>query len=107
MYHISADSSLEKEIDLTFEHFAQLDTEMDTSEMTFFRAEPIPTVTDGEEEFVFTKMEGGKFVVNGNHCTISTQTFSLIFTGTKMTSKIRKPTDILCAYSFYAYTFTH
>ena len=109
VYHISADSSLEKEIDLTLEHFAQLETEMDTSEMTFFRAESIPTVTDGEEEFIFTKMEGGKFAVNGNHCTISTQTFSLIFAGTKGANKIRKPinyTDSVCVYSFM-HIYTH
>jgi hypothetical protein len=70
VYHISADSRFEEEVELTFEHFAELETEMDTSAMTFFRAESIPTVTEGGQEFIFTPMEGGKFAVGGSHCTL-------------------------------------
>ena len=91
VYHISASSFFEKEVELTFEHFAELETEKEASEMTFFRAEAIPTVTDGGEEFIFSKIDGGKFAVGGSHCTLSTQTFCLISAGTKGPSEIRKP----------------
>ena len=90
VYHISADSRFEEEVELTFEHFAELETEMDTSTMTFFRAESIPTVSEGGQEFIFTPMEGGKFAVGGSHCTLSTKTFSLMSAGTRQSSEIRE-----------------
>ena len=90
VYHISASSFFKKEVELTFEHFAELETEKETSEMTFFRAEAVPVMKDGREEFVFTPIEGGRFEVGGNMCTLSTQSFSLVSAGTKETSKIRK-----------------
>ena len=90
VYHISANTSFKKNVEMTLEHFAELETEKEASEMTFFRAESVPTVTDGREEFIFTQLKGGKFAVGGNHCTLSTQTFCLISAGTKGPSDIRK-----------------
>ena len=90
VYHISANSFFKKEVELTFEHFAQLETEKETSEMTFFRAESVPVMKDGREEFCFTPIEGGKFEAGGNMCTLSTEVFSLVSAGTKKTSEIRK-----------------
>ena len=91
VYHISADSVFQQKVELTFEHFAELETGKEASEMTLFRAESVPTVTDsGREEFVFTHLEGGKFAVGGSHCTLLTQKFSLISAGTKGPSDIRK-----------------
>ena len=90
VYHISADSSFNKEVELAFEHFAELETEKEASEMTIFRAESVPTMTDGREEFIFNQLEGGKFAIGKSHCTLLTQSFSLISAGTKGPSDIRK-----------------
>ena len=56
VYHISADSPLEKEVELEFEHFANLTTEKQAEQMTIFRAESI-TTDDGK--LILTPMEGG------------------------------------------------
>ena len=90
VYHISADLSFEKEVELTLEHFAELETEKELSEMTFFKAKSVPTVMDGREEYIFSPVEGGRFAVGESHCTLSTQGFSLISAGTKESSGISK-----------------
>jgi hypothetical protein len=70
VYHISANSPFDKEVELTFEHFAELETENDVNQMTLFRAESVPTVTEDGKEFIFTPIEGGQFEVGGSHCTL-------------------------------------
>ena len=63
VYHISADSPLQKKVKLTLEHFAELESETQTSEMTFFRARSSPMVTDGKEVYIFSTIQGGEFAV--------------------------------------------
>ena len=88
VYHISADSSFKKKVELTLEHFAELKTEEQASEMTFFRAKSAEK--SDQKEFQFVPVEGGDFVVNGRHCKLSTQEFGLLSAGTKTTTNIRK-----------------
>ena len=90
VYRVSADAPFEKEVALTFEHFAELETEEQASEMSFFKAKSFPTVMDGREVFIFSPVEGGRFAVGGRHCTLSTQSFSLVGVGAKKGSPIRK-----------------
>ena len=85
VYHISADSHFEKEVELEFEHFANLTTEKEAEMMTIFRAE---SAVKDDGKFVFTPIEGGKFTVGGSHCTLSTQHFCFICTGAKETADI-------------------
>ena len=92
VYHVSADSHFEKEVELTFEHFAELETEKQASAMTIFRAESVPTMKDGKAEFIFSPVEGGKFAVGETQCTFSTQEFSLVSAGTEQTAETRKIT---------------
>ena len=111
MYHISTDSPFEKKVELTLEHFAELETEKQASEMTFFKAKSVPTVTDGREEFIFSPIEGGRFAVGDSHCTLSTEGFSLVSAGTKGISEIRK-NNVICVRSYcslpiaYYYVYT-
>ena len=65
VYHVSADSCFEKDVELTFEHFAKLETEKQARAMTIFRAKAVPTMKDGKAEFIFCPFEGGKFAVGG------------------------------------------
>ena len=90
VYHISTNLFFKKEVELTFEHFAELETEKETSEMTFFRAKSVPVMKNGREEFIFTPIESGKFEVGGKMCTLSTQAFCFVCAGTKKNSEIRK-----------------
>ena len=90
VYHISADAPFEKEVALTLEHYGDLETEQQASEMSFFKAKSVPIVTDGREVFVFSPVEGGRFAVGGSHCTLSTQSFSFVGVGAKRSSAIRK-----------------
>ena len=92
VYHISAEPPFDKEVELTFEHFAELETENDVNQVTLFRAESIPTVTEGGKEFIFTSIEGGQFEVGGSHCTLSTKTFCKMCVGTKQACEIRELT---------------
>ena len=87
VYHISVDSPLEKEVELEFDHFANLTTEKQAEEMTIFKAES--TMTDGGK-FIFAPMEGGKFAARGNQCTLTTKNFSFVCAGAKETTNIRK-----------------
>ena len=90
VYHISADSHFEKEVDMTFDHFAELETEKQASAMTIFQAESLPTVKDGKAQFIFSPIDGGKFAVGETQCTFSTQEFSLVSAGSKESAEIRK-----------------
>ena len=87
VYHISADYHFEKEVELEFEHFANLTTEKEAEMMTIFRAE---STANDDGKFIFTPIEGGKFTVGGSHCTLSTQNNCFISTGAKETADISK-----------------
>ena len=86
IYHISSNSAFDKHIELTIEHFADLETGKQANEMTFFRAE------SGEKgKYRFTPMKGGVFKVGGHRCTISTRLVpSFVCAGSIPSSEIRK-----------------
>ena len=86
VYQISSDSAFDKDIELSIEHFADLKTDKQANEMTFFRA-------DSEEKgkYSFTPMEGGVFKFGDHRCTISTQLVpSFVSAGSIPSSQIRK-----------------
>ena len=86
VYHISSDSAFDKDVKLTIEHCADLKTDKQAKEMTFFRAK-----SEGEGKFIFTPMAGGQFKVGGHRCTISTQLVpSFVSAGSISSSQIRK-----------------
>ena len=85
VYHISSDMTFDKDVELTFEHFAELETDKQASEMTFLRAE-----AQGKEKYIFVPMEGGEFKVCNHKCTISTRQFSFVSAGSTSDSEIRK-----------------
>jgi hypothetical protein len=86
-------------VDVTFDHFAELETEKQASAMTIFRAESLPTVKDGKAQFIFSPIDGGKFAVGGTQCTFSTQEFSLVSAGSKESAEIRKRYIALCSFT--------
>ena len=86
VYHISSNSAFDENIELSIEHFADLETDRQANEMIFFRA-------DSEEKgkYSFTPMEGGVFKVGGHRCTISTRLVpSFVSAGSIPSSQIRK-----------------
>ena len=85
VYHISSDSAFKRDLELTFEHFADLETDRQARKMTFFRTE-----CDGKGKYTFTPIVGGEFKVNGHHCTISTRHFGFVCAGSMPYSEIRK-----------------
>ena len=85
VYHISTDTPFENDVELSMEHFANVETEEQVKDMTFFIAQP----SDGSEEIKFTPVEGGKFEVGKETCSLSTETFGFFSAGTKQTSKMR------------------
>ena len=90
VYHISADSSFQKNVDFDFEHFGQLETEEQASNMTFFIAESSPEVVDGRNVFKFSPVKGGRFEVGGSHCTYSSKHFGFLCAGTEKSSETRE-----------------
>jgi hypothetical protein len=99
VYHISADYHFKKEVELEFEHFANLTTEKEAEMMTIFRAE---STANDDGKFVFTPIEGGKFTVGGSHSTLSTQNNCFISTGAKDTADIKKRYALLWSCSLEA-----
>ena len=90
VYHISSDMAFDKDVELTFEHFAELETDKQANEMTFLRAE-----AQGEGKYIFVPMGSGEFKVGGHKCTISTRQFSFVSAGSISSSEIRKIIAIL------------
>ena len=90
IYHISADSSFQKDVDVEFEHFGQLEMEEQASKMTFFNAESSPVMVDGRNVFKFSPVKGGRFAVGGSHCTYSSKHFGFLCAGTEKSSETRK-----------------
>ena len=87
VYHISSNSVLNKQnIELTIEHFANLETDRQANEMTFFWAE-----SKEMGKYSFTPMEGGVFEAGGHKCTISTRLVpSFVSAGSIPSSQISK-----------------
>ena len=86
VYHISSNSAFNKEVELSIEHFADLKTDTQANEMTFFRAE-----SKEKGKYRFTPMEGGMFEAGGHRCTISTRLVpSFVSAGSMPSSEIRK-----------------
>ena len=85
IYHISSDTPFDKDMELTFEHFADLKTNQQANMMRFFRAE-----SKGERRYIFTPMEGGEIKVGSHSCTISTRQFSFVCAGSEPSSQIGK-----------------
>ena len=86
VHHISTNKPFEKDVELSIEHFANIETEEQAKGMTFFIAQP----SEGTKEIQFVPMEGGKFEVGKESCTLSTQTFGFFSAGAKQASQIRK-----------------
>ena len=90
VYHISSDTAFDKDIELTFEHFADLKTDKQANKMTFFRAE-----SEGKGKYIFTPMKGGEFQVGNHSCTIFTRQFSLTSAGSEASSEIGEMTHFV------------
>ena len=88
--HVSDDSSFQKDVEVEFEHFGQLETEEQASKMTFFIAESSPVVVDGRDVFKFSPVKGGNFAVGGSHCTYSSKHFCFVCVGTETISETRE-----------------
>ena len=86
VHHISTDKPFEKDVELSIEHFANIETEEQTKDMTFFIAQP----SEATKEIQFVLMEGGKFEVGKESCTLSTQTFGFLSAGAKRASQMSK-----------------
>ena len=86
VYHISSNRHFNEVVELTIEHFADLKTDKQANEMTFFRAE-----SEEKGKYSFTPMEGGVFKVGGHRCTISTRLVpSFVSAGSIPSSEIGK-----------------
>ena len=85
VYHISTDTPFEKDIELSMEHFADIEMEKQAKDMTIFTGRHL-----GGNEVAFTPMGGGRFEAGKETCTISTRKLSFMSAGAKQTSKIRK-----------------
>ena len=86
VHHISTDTLFENDVEVSIEHFANIETKEQAEDMTFFIAKP----SEGNDEIHFIPMEGGKFEVGEGRCTLSTQTFGFLSAGIKKASAIRK-----------------
>ena len=73
VYFISVDSTFEKEVELTFDHFAHIETEQQASALKCFMAKS--TLEDGEQEYKFSQMTSGKLTVGETQCTLVTRHF--------------------------------
>ena len=77
VYLISSDSAFDKDVELMFEHFAELKTEKQTKAMTVFRAD-----FKGSKKYKFTPIEGGEF--KEHRCSISTKQVGFVCVGSML-----------------------
>ena len=103
IYHLSADSSFEKEVEMKFEHFAEIKTKKEADNMTVFWAKSSPTVIDGRKIFSFSAIAGGAFLAGKDVCTLSTKHSGFLSAGTKHNSETRK--TLICALRCEQYLF--
>ena len=87
VFHFSSDTPFEKDVELSMEHFANIETEEQAKDMTVFSGRR----SDGND-INFTPVEGGNFEVGKESftCSLSTQDFDFLSAGAKQTSEIRK-----------------
>ena len=107
VYHVSATSCFKKEVELTFEHFAKLETEGHNKKVIVLRAKSSPTVVDGKKKFIFERVDADDFAVGEGHCKISTTEFGFICAGASQTDDLRKFFCIDCIYVEYWLIGTH
>ena len=86
VYHISTDAPFKNDVEVSIEHFANVETVEQAKDMTFFIAQP----SEGTKEIQFIPMEGGEFEVGKETCTLSTRKFGFLSAGIKQTSEMRK-----------------
>ena len=95
VYQISTDTPFKNDVEVSIEHFANVETEEQAKDMTFFIAQP----SQETEEIQFIPMEGGNFEVGKETCTLSTQKFGFLSAGVKQTSEMRKTiSSLLCLF---------
>ena len=106
IYHIpvSDDSSFQKDVEVEFEHFGQLETEEQASKMTFFDAKSSPVVVGGRNVFKFSPVKGGRFAVGGSHCTYSSKHFGFLCAGTEKSSETRE-LHVYQLHQWYGYSY--
>ena len=50
VYHLAADCNFKKKVEMTFEHFAKIESEEQAGAVTLFKADSSPKITDGKRE---------------------------------------------------------
>ena len=93
VHHISTDTPFENDVEVSIEHFANIETEEQAEDMTLFIAQP----SNGIEEIQFVPMKGGKFEVGKESCTLSTQQVGFLSAGAKVSSEISKTFGSICS----------
>ena len=96
VYLISVDSSFEKEVELMFEHFAEIETNEQAISLKCFSAKS--SLADGEKVYKFHQMKGAKLAVGKTRCKLMTQHFCHIVVAAER-EKLSKLFDI------YSYTY--
>ena len=86
-YQLFSAAPLKKKVELSIEHNAVIETEVDAKHMTFCIAQPS---SDGSKEIKFTPLAGGEFEVQGTHCNLSTRITGLLSAGS-----MKKPSNII------------
>jgi hypothetical protein len=81
VYLISVDSSFDKEVELTFEHFAEIQTKEHAYALKCFSAKS--SLADGEKEYEFSQMIGAKLAVRETQCNLTTQHFCHVVVAAK------------------------
>ena len=81
VYLISVDSSFDKEVELTFEHFAEIQTKEHAYALKCFSAKS--SLADGEKEYEFSQMIGAKLAVRESQCNLTTQHFCHVVVAAK------------------------
>ena len=80
VYHVTASRELQKEVEVSVPHFADLQSEDDCRSITFARAPSVPTYNqEGKPEYHFKPLNGGVFrpketnaVLRLKHCSVLT-----------------------------------
>ena len=81
VYLISVDSSFDKEVELTFEHFAEIQTKEHAYALKCFSAKS--SLADGEKEYEFSQMIGAKLAVSKTRCRLTTEHFCHVVVAAK------------------------
>ena len=90
VYLIAADSSFKKKVELRLQHYGQLETEEQASQMTFLSAHTSLVMIEGKEMFKFEAIKRGKFAMCKDHGTLELKHFCLTGVGGTINSDTRK-----------------